>query len=61
MLPFNAVDFAITEAAYTTVRILKRFPLVRLPKGEPVELVGVEKQTMTLVVSITGGCKILVQ
>jgi hypothetical protein len=31
---------------------------MRLPEGDVVELVGVEKQTMTLVVSITEGCKI---
>ena len=52
------VDFALTEAAYTVVRIIQRFPNIRLPDGVPVELTGVEKQTMTLVVSITDGCKI---
>lgn len=64
-LPFNdgprrclGMDFGLTEAAYTVVRLLQRFPLMRLPPGEKVELVGVEKQKMTLVVAITEGCKV---
>jgi hypothetical protein len=52
------VDFALTEAAYAIVRILQRFPLIMLPPGEKVELTGVEKQTMTLVLSISDGCKV---
>jgi Cytochrome P450 len=51
------VDFALTEAAYTVVRILQRFQTIQLPDGVAAELTGVEKQTMTLVVSITEGCK----
>lgn len=53
-----AVDLALTEAAYTIVRILQKFPTIKLPEGEVVELMGVEKQTMTLVMSITEGCKV---
>lgn len=52
------MDFALTEAAYTVVRLIQRFPTIKLPEGMIPELVGVEKQTMTLVVSITGGCQI---
>ena len=52
------VDFALTEAAYTVVRILQRFPQITLPIGSIPELTGVEKQTMTLVLSITEGCKV---
>lgn len=52
------MDFALTEAAYTVVRILEAFPTIVLPEAEPVELTGVEKQTTTLVVSITNGCKV---
>jgi hypothetical protein len=47
------VDFAFTEAAYTVVRIVQRFQTIQLPNGVAVELTGVEKQTMTLVLSIT--------
>ncbi|KAL8893202.1 MAG: hypothetical protein Q9192_005500 [Flavoplaca navasiana] len=64
-LPFNGgprtclgMDFALTEAAYTVVRLIQAFPTIQLPPGEKVELVGVEKQTMTLVLSITEGCKV---
>ena len=62
-LPFNGgpriclgMDFGVTEAAYTIVRLVQRFPNISLPPHAKVELVGVEKQTMTLVVSITEGC-----
>lgn len=48
------MDFAVTEAAFIIVRILQRYPSIRLLEGEKVDLVGVEKQTMTLVLQITG-------
>jgi hypothetical protein len=54
----DIVDFALTEAAYAVVRILQRFPKLTLPPKEKVELVGVEKKAMTLVVSITNGCRV---
>jgi cytochrome P450 len=64
-LPFNGgpriclgMDFGRTEAAYAVVRLIQKFPLMRLPPDEKVELVGVEKQTMTLVMSSTEGCKV---
>ena len=52
------VDFALTEAAYTVVRILQQFSQIRLPMGSSPELIGVEKQAMTLVLSIAEGCKV---
>jgi hypothetical protein len=52
------VDFALTEAAYMVVRIIQAFPKLALPDGEVVELIGVEGQTTTLVLSIAGGCKV---
>lgn len=52
------MDFALTEAAYTVVRILAHFPVIRLPAGQKVELTGVEKQTITLVLSSTEGCMV---
>jgi hypothetical protein len=52
------VDFALTEAAYTVVRLLQQFPVIGLPAGHKVELTGVEKQTMTLVLSPTEGCMV---
>ncbi|KAF7868848.1 uncharacterized protein EAF02_009584 [Botrytis sinoallii] len=60
-LPFNGGPrwtVALTEAAYTVVRILRKYPGVKLPANEKVELTGVEKQTMTLVVSIKEGCNV---
>ena len=52
------MDFALTEAAYTVVRILQTFPSIRLPTGEVAELIGVEKQSITLTVSSSNGCKV---
>lgn len=52
------VDFGLTEAAYTVVRLIQRFPTLKLPTGEIAELTGVEKQRMTLVVSSTEGCNV---
>jgi len=57
----HTVDFALTEAAYTVFRILQRFPDITIPTGEKVELVGVEKQIITLVISIAEGCKVHIQ
>lgn len=52
------MDFALTEAAYAIVRIFQRYPNISLPEGETVEIVGTEKQTVTLVLQITDGCKV---
>jgi hypothetical protein len=53
-----AVDFALTEVAYTIVRLLQRFPSIALADGEKVEPVGVEKQAVTIVLRSTDGCKV---
>lgn len=52
------MDFALTEAAYTVVRVLLHFPMIRLPAGQKAELTGVEKQTITLVLQSTEGCMV---
>ena len=52
------MDFALTEAAFTVVRILQRYPNIRLPVDEKVGLVGTELQKVTLVLQIAGGCKV---
>jgi cytochrome P450 len=52
------VDFALTETAYTIVRLLLEFPTLNLPEGEAVEPIGAEKQVMTLVMSIGTACKV---
>ncbi|PLB46480.1 cytochrome P450 alkane hydroxylase [Aspergillus steynii IBT 23096] len=64
-LPFSGgprtclgLDFALVEAAYTIVRIMQKYPNIRLPEAETVELTGVEKQNVTLVLQIKDGCKV---
>ena len=48
----------MTQAAYTVVRILDQFPNLSLPPDAKVEPTGAEKQTVTLVLSITEGCHV---
>lgn len=51
-------DFAQMEVSYTIVRMLQTFSHITLPKGEPNEPVGSEKQRLTLVLSSAEGCKV---
>ena len=55
---FTVVDFAMTEAAYTVVRLLQRFPVLDKPDDEVEARTGKEQQTMTLVLAITNGCRV---
>jgi len=64
-LPFNGgpriclgMDFALTEAAYAMVRILQRFPIIKMPLDQVHEKPGSERQTMTIVLSVGDGCKV---
>ena len=54
-------DFALMEVSYTLVRLLRTFSTISLPKGEPVEAVGCERQRLTLVLSSADGCRVEVQ
>jgi len=54
-------DFALMEVSYTLVRLLQTFSTISLPKGEPVEAVGCERQRLTLVLSSADGCRVEVQ
>ncbi|KAE8345518.1 cytochrome P450 [Aspergillus arachidicola] len=81
-LPFNGgprvclgQDLALVEAAYTVVRILQRFPRVRLgdyprPQRRPwlgwsshsttgVEMIAEERQKVILVLSLSDGCRVV--
>jgi hypothetical protein len=48
----------MTLLTYAVVRLVQTFPTMSLPLHEKLELVGVEKQTMTLVLLIMDGCKV---
>lgn len=54
-------DFALMEVSYTIVKILQKFPNISLPKDEPNEPVGKERQLLTLVLSSADGCKVEIQ
>ena len=49
-------DFALIEASYAVVRILQRFPNMRMPVGQAYEKTGSERQKMTLVIAVEDGC-----
>lgn len=55
------MDFALTEAAYTVVRILQEFAFVKIPNDEPAEMLGLEKQALTLTMSIGQGCRVVLK
>jgi hypothetical protein len=68
-------DFALTEAAYTIVRILQKFPVIKpgpftksqtqtwlgysSHQTEAIEKVAKERQKMTLVMSLGDGCPVI--
>ena len=49
------------EASCAVVRIIQRFPNLRLPPNYPVVPTGQEKQTLTIFLSSTDGCKVLLE
>jgi cytochrome P450 len=54
-------NFAQMEISYTIVRILQSFSQIILPKGEPNDPVGSERQRLTLVLSSAEGCRVEIQ
>ncbi|KAI0165383.1 cytochrome P450 monooxygenase [Hypoxylon sp. FL1284] len=52
------MDFSLTEGAYAIVRILQRFPSIRLPADEPVQVAGQEKQAVTISLRPADGCRV---
>ena len=67
-LPFHGgprvclgMDFALTEAAYTVVRIFLAFPTIKLPEGMSPVLTGIEKQSVTLTIASSDGCRVELQ
>jgi len=53
-------DFALTEASYAVVRVLQRFPRLKLPVGEKVVPTGMERQNLSIFLSSADGCKVAV-
>ena len=54
-------EFALIEASYGIVSVIRKFPRLRLPPGEQIEPPGEEKQDLTIVVSSHEGCKVLLE
>jgi len=51
-------EFALLEAGYLVVRILQKYPSMRVPADEAVEAIGEETQKLTLVLAPAGGCRV---
>ena len=54
-------DFALMEVSYTIVRLIQACSDISLPKGDTIELVGTEKQRLTLVLSSADGCRVRIR
>jgi hypothetical protein len=47
------------QGSYAMIRLLQAFPNVRLPPGFPIEPVGAERQSFTIVLSPLDGVQVL--
>ncbi|KAI1385870.1 cytochrome P450 monooxygenase [Hypoxylon trugodes] len=52
------MDFSLTNGAYALVRILQRFPTMKLPPGETVCVAGQERQIVTISLRPADGCRV---
>lgn len=52
-------DFAIMESSFAIVRILQKYPDIRLPPDVPNESVGAERQHFGLVFTSAEGTNVL--
>ncbi|KAI1469085.1 cytochrome P450 monooxygenase [Daldinia caldariorum] len=52
------MDFSLTGGAYTIVRILQRFPFIKLPVGERIQVSGKERQMAAVSLKPADGCKV---
>ncbi|KAK7187736.1 cytochrome P450 [Paraphaeosphaeria sporulosa] len=48
-----------SQAGYVVARMLQKFSSLRLPKEEPMEAIGTEKQKLTLVMCSAIGCNVV--
>ncbi|KAF2832805.1 cytochrome P450 [Ophiobolus disseminans] len=52
-------EFALMEASYAVIRVIQRFPGLRLPPDVKKEATEYERQNLAIVVSSAEGCKVL--
>ncbi|TID24813.1 cytochrome P450 alkane hydroxylase [Venturia nashicola] len=64
-LPFNGgprvclgMDFAMVEAAFVVVKLLQRYSIIEIAEGEKIEIVGTEKQLLTLTLQVGEGVRL---
>lgn len=49
-------DFALIEASYMIVRLLQKYPIIKMTEHQAYQKPGSESQKMTLVMSVGDGC-----
>ena len=49
------------ESSYAIIRILQKYPNIRLPPSEPNEPVGAERQNLSIVLTSADGVKVLLE
>ena len=54
-------DYALMESSYAIIRILQRYPNIRLPPGEANEPPGAEKQHLSIVLTNADGVKVILE
>lgn len=56
--PLWPENLALFQAGFVVVRVIQQFPTMKLPGEKEVNLLGVEAQTTSLVLSIKEGCNV---
>ena len=51
--------FALMEASCAIIRLVQKFPQIRIPPECPVVMTGQEKQELTVFLKSADGCKVL--
>lgn len=54
-------DYALMESSYAIVRILQKYPNIRLPPNIPNLPVGQERQHLSIVLTSAEGTKVLLE
>jgi len=54
-------DYALMESSYAIIRILQRYPGIRLPPGVPNESTGKERQHLGIVLTSAEGTKVMLK
>lgn len=54
----RAEDYALMESSYAIIRLLQRYPGIKIPPGVPNEPVGMERQHLGIVLTSAEGAQV---